>query len=326
MRFLQMQATPKTVIRLAYRGAQQFIGKDYPFFAAYEITQHCNIRCHGCWYYEETHLQHDGSADPDTETSVKILRRLADAHVPIVQLVGGEPFMRADLPDLLAAGHNMGLTLTVVTNGMKTTIPSLDAVDRYCEWVLFSPHVPEEIKGRRGTQHYESAWKGLDQMRAAISKPLLVSTIVVSKYTVPYLEELFERSLQAGVDKINMGANVYPHLFPNPDELESAIKIMKKWIQKYPKRFMEKESSVDAYRGYFATGKKFPCYINRHLYINVNVKGDVSACAATTAIIGNILKTPLLDMVKNRVPQLTSCNGCERSYMKSALQLTGTRM
>jgi len=326
MRFLQMQATPRTVARLAYRGMQQRLGKDYPFFAAYEITQHCNIRCHGCWYYDDVHLHHDGSADPDTEKSLKILQRLADARVPVVQLVGGEPFMRADLSDLLAAGHNMGLTLTVVTNGMKTSIPKLDAVDRYCEWALFSPHVPTEIKGKRGQQHYESAWKGLEQMRAAITKPLLISTIVISKYTIPYLEELFERSLQAGVDKINLNANVYQELFPQPEELESAIKTIKKWIKKYPKKFMEKESGIDAYRSFFATGKSFTCHINRHFYININVTGDVSACAATTATIGNIFETPLLDMMENRVQKLTSCNGCERSYMQSALRMTGTRL
>ena len=219
----------------------------------------------------------------------------------------------------------MGLTLTVVTNGMKLDERKLDAVDRHCEWVIFSPHVPEEIKGRRGEKHYESAWLGLETMRSAISRSVLVSTIVVSKHTAPRMNELIERSIAAGVDKIKFNPNIYHRLFINQEEASEVVSTIRAWKKRFPKIIIESEAALDNLRKAFSNNLFFDCYINRHFYMNVSVKGDVSACPATNAPLGNILEMPLINMLNQRVSEVSGCNGCTRLDVQTALRITGAR-
>jgi MoaA/NifB/PqqE/SkfB family radical SAM enzyme len=81
------------------------------------VTGQCNLRCRHCFHWKEVA---EGVAGPALED----LRRLADSLArsgPLlwVSLAGGEPFLRADLPEIAAAFGRHGLRhLAVPTNGL----------------------------------------------------------------------------------------------------------------------------------------------------------------------------------------------------------------
>lgn len=81
-----------------------------------EVTGRCNIKCPICFANAG-----GPDADPSYETVKGWYRRLLEAGGPYnIQLSGGEPTLRDDLPQLVALGRSMGFDfIQVNTNGLR---------------------------------------------------------------------------------------------------------------------------------------------------------------------------------------------------------------
>jgi uncharacterized radical SAM superfamily Fe-S cluster-containing enzyme len=84
--------------------------------ALLEVTQRCNLWCPVCF----ADAGADGE-DPPLDTIAIWYRRLLKAGGPYnIQLSGGEPTVRDDLPDIVALGHALGFDfIQVNTNGLR---------------------------------------------------------------------------------------------------------------------------------------------------------------------------------------------------------------
>lgn len=74
--------------------------KKKPIFAAWHITYRCNLKCKFCSFWKN-------DVDVSRELSVKDFaessEKLTKLGVRVVNLAGGEPFVRKDLPDIIRA-------------------------------------------------------------------------------------------------------------------------------------------------------------------------------------------------------------------------------
>jgi len=93
------------------------LGRKRPIYAHYGVTHRCNMRCRMCVVWK--------SANRDGELSVEqageLARNLWSAGVRAVAIGGGEPFVRTDLPELVAAFSGAGMEVRVLTNGIGIT-------------------------------------------------------------------------------------------------------------------------------------------------------------------------------------------------------------
>ena len=82
-----------------------------------EVTQRCDLKCPVCFADAANHPPRD----PDLATIEAWYRRLLDAGGPFnIQLSGGEPCARDDLPEIAALGRELGFTFFQVnTNGLR---------------------------------------------------------------------------------------------------------------------------------------------------------------------------------------------------------------
>ena len=82
-----------------------------------EITDRCSLRCPVCFASSGT----DHLDDPDMETIRGWYRMLLDNGGPFnIQLSGGEPAMRDDLPEIISLGISMGFSfIQMNTNGIR---------------------------------------------------------------------------------------------------------------------------------------------------------------------------------------------------------------
>ena len=85
--------------------------------ALLEVTQRCDLRCPFC--FADAGVQ--PPPDPDLATIEFWYRRLLDAGGPYnVQLSGGEPTMRDDLPEIVALGQRLGFSfIQLNSNGLR---------------------------------------------------------------------------------------------------------------------------------------------------------------------------------------------------------------
>jgi 7,8-dihydro-6-hydroxymethylpterin dimethyltransferase len=85
--------------------------------ALLEITQRCNLRCPICF----ADAAHQPPPDPDMATIEGWYRMLLASNGPCnVQLSGGEPTVRRDLPDIIRLGRELGFGfIQVNSNGLR---------------------------------------------------------------------------------------------------------------------------------------------------------------------------------------------------------------
>jgi MoaA/NifB/PqqE/SkfB family radical SAM enzyme len=88
-----------------------------PVWCAWQVTYRCNFRCRICSYWQEPHT-------PAEELTVAQFARGADnlacGGSMLVNLAGGEPLLRADLPDIVAALARQHFPF-LTTNGWRVS-------------------------------------------------------------------------------------------------------------------------------------------------------------------------------------------------------------
>lgn len=80
----------------------------------WSVTRACNLACRHCYASAK---RKPVSGELDGVEARALLDDLAGYGVPAVLLSGGEPLVRADLPELIAFGAERGLRFTLSTNG-----------------------------------------------------------------------------------------------------------------------------------------------------------------------------------------------------------------
>ena len=81
-----------------------------------EVTDRCNLECSYCFAGQEQHAR----TDPSFEEILDGFQFLSSRLLPNIQLSGGEPTVRTDLPEIIAAARRMGFSYVQLnTNGLR---------------------------------------------------------------------------------------------------------------------------------------------------------------------------------------------------------------
>jgi radical SAM protein with 4Fe4S-binding SPASM domain len=130
------------------------------------VTQNCNLSCETCFVADFLRR------GPDRMTLADI-ERLFDAAVPAgfknVTITGGEPFLRPDLFDILAAARRRFRLVAVTTNGTALTERSVRPLAGLVDWINVSIDgaTAGVHDGIRGAGAFERTLRGLRTLAAA---------------------------------------------------------------------------------------------------------------------------------------------------------------
>lgn len=81
-----------------------------PRIASLQITDDCNKSCNYCPITSS-------NSDMTTEEVLTVERKLGQGRVQMLNLTGGEPTTREDLPEIIEYSHKLGMLTTISTNG-----------------------------------------------------------------------------------------------------------------------------------------------------------------------------------------------------------------
>lgn len=133
--------------------------------ASVNVLDRCNQACAMC-------SVHEGGDDalplPELRRALAALRL---AGVRAVEISGGEPFLREDLPDVLAALDDLNLLFTFNTNGTAVTDAGLAALARARGLLQVAVSLDSLRRDRyrllRGRDRLADALEGLERLRTA---------------------------------------------------------------------------------------------------------------------------------------------------------------
>jgi MoaA/NifB/PqqE/SkfB family radical SAM enzyme len=102
----------KTKLRLA----RSIVTKSQPVYVQFYVTARCNLACEQC----NIIYANSDVSEIDLRGVGRIAENLERIGVSIVLLTGGEPFARADLPEIVREFARRGIHVRMQTNGLAT--------------------------------------------------------------------------------------------------------------------------------------------------------------------------------------------------------------
>jgi MoaA/NifB/PqqE/SkfB family radical SAM enzyme len=128
--------------------AKSFIGKKSPLYVQFYITSRCNLACEQCniIYSDAKHQEMNISQIN------KVAYNLKKIGVNIVLLIGGEPFVRKDIDQIVKAFTNKNIHVRMQTNGIATEQQLVNCVNAGGKDISISldtlePEIQDTING-----------------------------------------------------------------------------------------------------------------------------------------------------------------------------------
>lgn len=146
-----------------------------------ELTRRCNMRCPVCFMGAE-----EGPDDLDLEAIQSMYASIHEEMGPDVsiQLTGGEPTIRSDLPDIVRLGASMGFpAIEINTNGLALSRnPDLPAALKEAGasgiYLQFDGLTPEVYRAIRGADLLADKLRVIERCREAGLQAVLAMTVV----------------------------------------------------------------------------------------------------------------------------------------------------
>ena len=195
--------------------------------AAYlHVTQRCNLTCAGCYSLDE---QRNALADAPLSDVKHAIDELAAAGVMQLIISGGEPFLRADLPEIVEHAKRACnvASVTVLSNG--THMPK-DALERLapnvdCVSVSFDGCSAESCAYIRGEQRFDELVAAVRAVQAAGISAHIIPTVhacnIDDLASYVQLSKDLGASLNFSLLTCEPRDEALGHLLPGDDELRA---------------------------------------------------------------------------------------------------------
>jgi len=315
-----------------YNHTDGFKSRPLPKSFVIELTKRCNNHCLYC-YMPEGPLPQDSDPHRTFEMSTAevtgIVAKLCDeAPVESIALSGGEPFLREDLPEILAFIRSKGVSPVVITNGTLLTRERIAATagDATYEITLLSHRqgVHDRLAARRG------AWRAVVEAMANVRQlgGNFVAVFIATKLNYMDASKTAELAIALGANglmynRINLGARNIRHadrLLPTPDMIRQNLDTLEELGSKYNLPVAVSvviEPCVVDVRKYKYLHFGWCPLAGEGSYFTVDPAGNLRTCNHSPRVLGNLKRDRFTDIYYGH-PYLRSfrdtwpveCQGC----------------
>lgn len=188
----------------------KFSKRTWPISVSFHVTRFCNLKCSHCYAVLDTL----DKPDPTLEQMYEIIDGLAKRGTLSIRLLGGEPLVRNDLPQLINRVKMNGMFCEMVTNGilLRKRIeewPELKKLDSICISLDGDEEVHEYLRGKGS---FKGAMDGIYALLEADMPVRLHGALAAESYGKGTLPHKFLAEL---ANKYSIPFNVATYC-PNP--------------------------------------------------------------------------------------------------------------
>jgi MoaA/NifB/PqqE/SkfB family radical SAM enzyme len=276
--------------RILYRSIQN---KNLPNMMSLAVNDECDARCEHCSFF-------GGVEDPTravltTAQMREAIRQGQELGVSVLNFVGGEPLLRADLPEIVSAVDKNLTTTILFTNGSLLADKAaalrragLDSV--YVSIDSADPAENDRFRGFPGL--YERAVAGIEQALRTGMSVGIACTLTPESFRRGEMDRLVKLGKRLGVHEVllfdAMPSGRYSDRLDLVDDQDWVEEMIRAAVP-YNHDFSYPGVLVWAYTsGFRAVG----CSCGTSFFY-LSPYGDVMSCDFNHAVFGNILEAPL---------------------------------
>ncbi|MDP2305875.1 MAG: radical SAM protein [Pseudomonadota bacterium] len=292
------------------------IARRRPFSVLVQVTNRCNMKCPFCDFWP--------NGAPLQELTTDDFRRfaseLATVGTFLVSIEGGEPLVRPDLPEIVAAFARAGHLPVLYTNGWFVDEARAAALsDAGVHQVGVSIDFPDAARHdamRRTPGAFDRAVAAVERLEATIGARRVHLMTVLMRQNQDDLEALL--ALSAGLGVRHQVTLLSDDGFRR-GKLEEASRPDARAMAVLP-ALARRHRHLTSFSSYldgmprFLAGAELPRCRAGIQSFNVDHTGNVAACIETIdAPVGNVRDTPLAALLARLVERDTG-NGCQKCW------------
>lgn len=297
-----------------------------------EVTTRCNHSCLHCYNVWESGRPYPREELGTADTLAMYGKMLDETGAKLVTLTGGEPLLRADLPQMVEYLAGRGVKVNLITNG---ALLDDDALGRlagpaigFWELPLLSAKraIHDELSGAPGA--FDRTTLALAKLKAR--KQLVVAVFVATRLNLPTLRDTIGLAIALGADGLmfnrfnpgGRGFQNFARLSAAVKDLQAALDLAEEMSEKYkfpiscsipiPPCVFDTQRYKKLTFGFCAAGTE-------RAYYTLDPLGNVRPCNHSATIIGNIRTEKFVTMVKGKrmkkflaaLPEY--CSACEHA-------------
>jgi len=179
-------------------GIMDFFG-EYPLIAAsLRLTMGCNARCKHCYTDGGKRLQNEFA----TEKIKDLLDQLSNFGVQQVFFTGGEPFLRADIIEILNYANEKKFEILISTNGTlirEDLVSELAHID-FKQFQVSIDNVGYKHDENRGRGFFVKANAAVDILKKYKVKNITIGTCI-TKFNLPDIPDILNYVIEKEIDK-----------------------------------------------------------------------------------------------------------------------------
>lgn len=305
---------------------------EIPFSASIELTERCNLRCAHCLLGDQSLLHRRRSDELGTAEWLGILDQIAALGTLRLLITGGDPLLRPDFAAVYRHARELGLVVTVFTNGTLVT-PEIvelfrDLPPYAVEISLYGATAKTHEAVTRVPGSFQRMLDGIERLRSA-GVDLGLKTVLMkgNRHELDGIAELarslgklkfrFDTEIQGG-----FGGNRGPlALRLDPEDAVraelSCPETARAWAEFIRRRKILKPAPADTlYRcgagksGFSVDpyGRLHPCLVVRHIAHDLRGTTLTSGLAAIRAQLA--ARTAPLDFACRTCEDRTVCSAC----------------
>lgn len=265
-------------------------GFDPPFFIVLSPTMRCNLACYGCYAGE-----YERGRELDGELIHRVLREAQEMGVYFVTVSGGEPFIRPDLLDILAAHKDQ--YFQVYTNGTLIDREMAQALSRLGN-VLPAISVEgweKETDARRGPGAYRKILETMSNLRQEGVLFGFSATATRQNSEVIISDEFVDFLAQQGCfigwffNYVPIGKSPDMDLMPTPQQRIHRRRRLTELRPRVPVILVDFWNDGPLVGGCIAGDR----------YLHINNRGDVEPCVFIHFSVDNIREKPLSEILNS---------------------------
>jgi len=267
--------------------------RNMPNLMSFAVNDDCNVNCAHCSFFE-------GACDKSRKIlslpqSQKLIKDVQELGVSVINIVGGEPLLRTDLPDILESIDKKLSTVILFTNGLllservQTLKKSgLDGV--YVSIDSADEKLHDEIRGSKGC--FIKAMEGIQVAQKAGLTVGISCCITEESFRNGELEKIVELGKNNKVHEVLVFDAKPTGRYKNKKNLVDNNEWIEEMIE-FSKKYNEDPSYPGILIYAYAMSYRSVGCAGGTSYFYVSPYGDISPCDFNHATFGNILKIPL---------------------------------
>ncbi|MBI5525489.1 MAG: radical SAM protein [Deltaproteobacteria bacterium] len=291
------------------------MGRKAPVFCSWFVTHRCNLKCRGCIYYEGFPKE----KEMDTAAARALIDGVADAGIPFLIYLGGEPLVRRDIHELTAHAGSRGIYQVMFTNGIRVDEKTAGALCRDMAKVIFSIDGPERANDWvRGKGSFARAMGGLKTFLEKRSDGTgCYVSVGINRRSWPLIPEFLAELRAMGVDRAKLQPNFLPGHRPDEAGVGPTLSALRKFAASHPGFMTADERFVQDLGTFLRRDSNLDfCGATMLSHIAITADGTVSACCDHFVPLGHVRDKPLKDILKKdhtvALRKVAECPGCVR--------------